>query len=428
MSRPKTILYVCSATISVGEAENAVRFALDLEKAGFSSHFLAFPFVAQFIKQKRLSVDELGVNKKNNYHIFTEVCQRTRPEWIMIADGYWFDFWFGPKHIFDLKWILDNPVGARCATFDILCLSSKNASLPFYNDPTLEDKFRWLNTTDLTDIMPLLVPCPLGFPAQESTQGKSSVLYYRRYTGRLRWDEAQKKDFKKNIGLRAGEKLVLFSIAGWALQGAQVLTEDLDGWLKHFSRMIEIILHGIREKTTLIVISGYPLFVNSTVGCVRIINWESIPFDTHSKFLASSDLFMTANAMSGSLFQAVMSKVPTACLMSSGRDFRKNQAIPPKLLTWFETAEERYPALLRPYLVFPLGWQEILTPLFDNNPFTSTFELLDMLDPVGTINLINDLLFNREKKKLISKNQENYQQQISHLPESEGIMKMLTDR
>ncbi|MCK4494997.1 MAG: hypothetical protein KAU91_01500, partial [Candidatus Aminicenantes bacterium] len=63
MSTEKTVLYVCVGTISLGETENAVRFATDLEKAGFLSHFLAFPFGAQFIRQNHLSVDELGVVK-----------------------------------------------------------------------------------------------------------------------------------------------------------------------------------------------------------------------------------------------------------------------------------------------------------------------------------------------------------------------------
>ena len=427
MSTKKTILYICPGTISLGETENALRFAMDLEKAGFSSHFLAFPFGAKFIKQNHLSVDELGVSKKDNYRIFTQVCQRINPDWILIADGYWFNFWFGPKHIFDLKWILDNPAAARYATFDHLCLSLENKSLLFSNNPTLEDKFKWLNTTDLTDIMPVLVPCPLGFPTQGSTPGKSSVLYYRRYIEQLQWDETQKKNFKRDIGLESEEKLVLFSMAGWALQAAQVVTEDLDAWLKHFSRMLEIIFQGVREKTTLIVISNYPLFVGSSAGCVRIISRESIPFDIYSKFLVSSDFFLTTNAMSNSIAQAVMSKVPAACLMSSGRDFRKNRAIPSEMLPWFKIAEDKYPDLLRPYLVFPLGWQEILTPLFEKNPITNTFEFLDILDPVGTINTINALLFDSEKKRAVLESQKKYIQQIAHLSGPQTTMKSLME-
>lgn len=427
MSSTKTILYVCVGTTSFRETENAVHFAMDLEKGGFSSHFIAFPFGAQFIRQNHLSVDELGVCKKDNYRILTEICHKIKPDWILIADAYYFNFWFGPKHILDLKWILDNPVGAGFATFDHLCLSLKNASLPSFNNPTLEDKFKWLNTTDLTDIMPVLVPCPLGFPTGKSTSEKSSVFHYRRYTEQLQWDETQKKNFKKNIGLEAEEKLVLFSIARWALLAAQVVTEDLDAWLRHFSRMIEMIFQGVREKTTLIVISDYPLFLSSVAGRVRIINWESIPFDTYGRFLATSDLFITTNAMSTSIAQAVMSKVPTACLTSSGRDFRKNKAIPSELLAWFETAEDRYPDLVRPYLVFPVGWQEILTPLFEENPVTSTFEFLDVLDPVGTINVINDLLFNSEKKEAVFESQRNYIGQIARLAAPQRIMKSLME-
>ncbi|KKN04316.1 hypothetical protein LCGC14_1098670 [marine sediment metagenome] len=425
MNMSKTILYVCLGTTSFRETENAVHFAMDLEKGGFSSHFLAFPFGAKFIRQNHLSVEELGVHKKDNYRILSEACQRIKPDWILIADAYYLNFWFGPKHIFDLKWILDNPVAARCATFDHLCLSLKNASLPSFNNPTLEDKFRWLNTTDLTDIMPVMVPCPLGFPTGKSTSRESSVFYYRRYMEQLPWDETKKKNFRKNIGLETEEKLVLFSIARWALLAAQLVTEDLDGWLKHFSRMIEIIFQRVRGKTTLIVVSDYPFFLSSTAGPTRIVNWESIPFDTYGKLMATSDLFITTNAMSTSIAQAVMSKVPTACLISSGRDFRKKKTIPSELLGWFRIAEDRYPDLVRPYLVFPVGWQEILTPLFHQNPVTNTFEFLDMLDPLGAINGINDLLFDSEKKKAVFESQKNYIAQIARLPEPHRIMKSL---
>ncbi|NQS89965.1 hypothetical protein HQ584_09265 [Patescibacteria group bacterium] len=285
-----------------------------------------------------------------------------------------------------------------------------------------------MNTTDLTNTMPVMVPCPLGFPGQRLMPEKSSILYYRRYIEQLQWDETQKENFRQSIGLEAGEKLVFFSIAGWALQAAMVVTEALDAWLKHFSGMLEMIFEGVREKTTLIVICDYPLFINSTVGRVRTINWQSIPFDAYSKFMTASHLFMTTNAMSNSIAQAVMSKIPAACLISSGRDFRKNEAIPAEMLPWFEVAEDRYPDILKPYLVFPLGWQEILAPLFEKNPFMNTFEFLDIFHPVGATNVINDLLFNSEKKESVFEEQEKYREQIDYLPKPEKIMKILIEK
>ena len=409
------------------ETENAVHFALNLKKAGFYNHFLAFPFNARFVKQYGFPVDELKLSKKDNYRIFTEVYERVKPDWILIADGYLFDFWFGPKHIFDIKWILDNPVGARFATFDNLCLSMKNATLPFYNNPDIEDKFRWLHTTDLTTIMPLLVPCPYGFSTAKSSNKKSSIFYYCRYKERLKWDEGRKKNFRDSIGLTAEEKLVLFSISEWPLQVARAITEDLDVWLKHFSHIIEIIFQGVREKTTLLVISPYPLFTNFSKRHLKIINWDLLPIDIYTKFLLTADLFITTSAVSYSIIQAIINKVPAGCLISSGSDFRENKEIPSQLLNWFEIGQKRYPDLLKPYLVFPIGWQEILTSIFEKNPYTDTFKFLDLLNPVGTINTINDLLFNKEKRETLIQKQENYMEQITCLPKPDEIIKSLTE-
>ena len=427
MSISKSILYICLGTITLKETENAVHFALNLKRAGFSNHFLAFPFNARFIKQYGFSVDELKLSKEENYRIFTEVCKRVKPDWILIADGYLFDFWFGPKHIFDMRWILDNPVGAHFATFDNLCLSMENTTLPFYNNPNIEDKFKWLHTTDLTSVMPLLIPCPYAFSNAKFKNKKSSIFYYRRYKERLKWDENQKKNFRNSIGLEMREKLVLFSLLEWPLQVARVITEDLDIWLKHFSQMIEIIFQEVKEKTTLLVISPYPLFTNFSRRHLKIINWDLLSIDIYTKFLLTADLFITTSAISHSIIQAVINKVPAGCLISSGSDFRENKEIPSQLLNWFEIGQKRYPDLLKPYLIFPIGWQEILAPILEKNPYADTFKFLDLLNPGETINTINDLLFNSEKKKSLIQRQENYMEQIAFLPGPEKIMKSLME-
>jgi len=192
-----TVLYVCLGTITLKEMENAVRFALNLKKAGFSSYFLAFPLGAQLIRRYGFSVEKLKFNKKYNYRIFTEVCKRVNPGWILIADGYLFDFWFGPKYIFNIEWVMDNPVGARFASFDNLCLSVRDAVLPFYNISDVEDKFKWLHTTNLTAIMPVLIPCPYAFPLLKPNNEKLPVFYYRRPDKWLeKWDENQKNRLK----------------------------------------------------------------------------------------------------------------------------------------------------------------------------------------------------------------------------------------
>lgn len=424
MTTSKSILYICPGTITLKEIENAIYFALNLKKAGFSNYFLAFPFGARLIRKYGFFAEELRFNKKDNYRIFKRVCERTNPGWILIADGYLFDFWFGPKYIFNIEWIVDNPVGAKFASFDNLCLSIRSKILPFYSSSNIEDKFKWLRTTSLTKLMPVLIPCPYTFPVSKSDNEKSSIFYYRRSNEWLKWNEDQKKSFRDSIGIKKEEKLVLFSISEWPVRITRAITEDVDIWLRYFSHIVKMIFQEVKGKTTLLVISTYPLFNSSTEGYLKIINWDLLPYDIYIKFLLTADLFITTSAISSSIVKAVMGKVPAACLISSGGELKESR-LSSQLINWFKTARAKYPDLLRSYLVFPIGWQEILTFIFEKNPYRDTFEFLDLLKPMATINTINDLLFNKEKRESLIQKQNSYIKQINHLPGPERIMNFL---
>lgn len=412
--------------INSGEMENAIRFAIDLEKSGYSAHFLAFPPGTRFIRNYSSQVDELRYRKDKNYIIFKEVCQKIRPDWILIADGSALDFWFGPKHLFELEWIIDNPVNTRYATFDNFGLSFKKTTLALCNNPAVEEKFRLLNTTDLTEKMPVLVPCPFSFPHENVTNAKSNIFYYRRSAEGLELDEIQKRAIREALGLDNDEKLIFFSISRWPLQLAQALTENISGLLNHFSHIIDMIFQNVQNKTTLIVVSTYPLFSSEIRGNLKIINLDYLRMNIYHKYLSAADLFVTTSALSDSIIKAVMSEIPAAAFISSGSDFRVNRSTPPEMQQWFEIAEERFPDLLKPYYVFPSGWNEVVISLFKNNPFAKTFEFLDMLNPVETIKTINELLSDSEKKRIMFEHRKNYMDKIVNIRKPAELIKKLS--
>lgn len=423
----KTILYVCIGNLGVGEMENAVRFARSIEHVGFLSHFLVVPFGVPFLKKTGIPFNKLGLRKTENYRIFREVCQHVNPDWILIADGSLLDFWIIAKNLFELQWVIDNPVNARYATFDYFGISSKASTLTVFNNPEVERRLRLVHTTDLTQFMPVLLPCPFNFSPEEPPNRQPNIFYYRRSVEFLDWNQSQKQLFKMLLGLDRDEKLVLFSISGWALRAFAALTPDLDGWLRHFSRMVEKIFQKVQCKITLIVISAYPLFSNISKGNVKTINLEFLPMEKYMQYLTAADLFITTNTVSNSIIQAVMSNVPVAVLISSGRDFRTSTTIPPEMFPWFEVAEEKYPDLIKPYYYFPLGWGEIVTPLFENNPITDTFELLDVMDPIRAMNILNEVLLHPEKKTDLFERQESYRYKIAHVPDTEALMGQLME-
>ncbi len=423
----KKILYVCIGTLGVGETENAIRFAKDLEAAGFSSHFLIVPYGVPFFKNIGLPFDRLGLRKKENHRIFDEMCQRIKPDWIFIADGYLAGFWLGAKNLFDLEWVIHNPINAPYATFDYFGIGLKEGMLTVFNSPEIEERFRVVHATDLTKQMPVLLPCPFNF-SSKPTRDQPNVFHYRRSIELLHWDQPQKQVFKAFLGLEQNEKLILFSIARWALMSLTAFIEGLDAWLQHFARMVEIIFQEIRCKATIIVISSYPMFSNVIKENIKILNLEFLPMEKYIQYLTAADLFITTNAVSNSIIQAIMSNVPVAALISSGQDFRTNSAIPKEMLPWFEVAEQRYPDLIKPYYLFPIGWYEIVNALFENNPITQAFECFDIMEPVQAMITLNELLLNPFKRASLFERQKHYQQALAHLSDPPTLMGKFMDR
>ena len=82
----------------------------------------------------------------------------------------------------------------------------------------------------------------------------------------------------------------------------------------------------------------------------------------------TADLFITiitTSAISSSIIQAVMSKIPAACFVSSGEPKEEKGCLSSQLINWFKIGQTKYPDLLKPYLVFPVGWREILAFIFE---------------------------------------------------------------
>ncbi|MEV0135694.1 DUF6365 family protein [Dactylosporangium sp. NPDC050688] len=114
------------------------------------------------------------------------------------------------------------------------------------------------------------------------------------------------------------------------------------------------------------------------------------PPDFHAR-LASADLFVTGNAVSVTLTQAVLAGVPSLLLdnhkiLDVGRLLASGSA--PAWLA--QTAPEL--TIAYPYRVFPWGWHSFLTPVLTDNPYVDCFRSAGVFERRRVLRAMTELL------------------------------------
>ena len=419
-------LYICLNTLFGNETDTALRFSSDLEQMGISSHFIAFPSQARQIRAQGGSVSELGLRKSDNSRLVKEVCQTLQPQWVFVADAITLNFWFGPSHLFDIGWISYGSDRSQVIAFDHFGLSLKEGLIPICNHTHVESKFKWLQTTQLAEIALVAIPCPFGFPTvHRSSEGRQAVWFFRGETF-MRREESLAAAFKTSLGLGEHEKLILLEVSGWPLQIAQAFTENLNEWIAHLARGTEILFQTIQGTATIIVVSPYPLFpLPIRLGDVRFINLDLIPDELFLIYLLSADLFVTTNAFSKSLINAATSGTRAALFVPRGRENYAGSAFSSEYLSWCNTTIECFPELMHPCYVFPLGWEEIVSPHLRENPFFSFVGLLDLSDPDEAANTLNGLLSNHQSQQVREQLRLEYLKEVALLPKPHELLEKL---
>lgn len=381
------ILYIC-VSFDKDRLLNVLYFAKELGKKGYLNYFLTLPYGVPFFKDVNISFEKLTYSKDENYRIFKEFCLNVKPDYILLADGALFDFWFGPAELFKIDWIIDNPSQAHFASFDYLGLANREHTFFIANSPQIEEKFKTIHLRDLTKVMPILIACPLGFPGDYYAEPEN-VFYYRRPDNFLSWSDGYKEIFKINLGVKENDKLAVVYLDTGSLQISAATTENQEKLLNCFCRTMEKIFSGLQHKITLTVLTNYPVTLNIIPEKAHIILLDTLTIDMYFKFLTAADIFISSNAVSGFITQAILSSVPCAVIADS---------------------------------------DEISTAVFQNNPVTDIINFLNITQPEKAITTINNILFDSGEKEFFLKRAENYRGKINSLLSPEKIITQIGER
>jgi hypothetical protein len=138
-------------------------------------------------------------------------------------------------------------------------------------------------------------------------------------------------------------------------------------------------------------------------------HFSQLPYPMFHERLASSDLFLTANVLSVTLAQAVLSGVPSLVLHNHeelGQD---------ELPDWATTAAKLL-HVAHPFRVAPLGWHDLLEPLLAGNPYQDCFAAAGVFDRPAVLRTLAGLLDEQPARARLRERQQDYRDGLAGLP------------
>jgi hypothetical protein len=138
-------------------------------------------------------------------------------------------------------------------------------------------------------------------------------------------------------------------------------------------------------------------------------HFSRMPYAMFQARLAAADLFLTTNALSTTLAQAVLGAVPALVLDNHERLGPDDR--PSWLAACAPLLETAYP-----FRVAPLGWHDLLAPLLSDNPYRGCFATAGLFDWAAVLGALTELLFDQPARAALRQRQRDYGEQVAGLP------------
>jgi hypothetical protein len=137
-------------------------------------------------------------------------------------------------------------------------------------------------------------------------------------------------------------------------------------------------------------------------------HFSRLPYPMFHARLAGADLFLTTNALSATLAQAVLAGVPA--LLLDNHQSLAGPAVP----AWLAGTAP----LLRtahPFRVAPLGWHDLLEPLLAGNPYRDCFATAGIFDRPAVLRQLAGLLDDRRERSRLWQRQRELRDRLAEL-------------
>ncbi|NOU18132.1 MAG: hypothetical protein HOO91_11310 [Bacteroidales bacterium] len=425
------VLFCSPAINALGETYTIANFALELMNKGHECYFLApllgkrylltFGFSEHLILVLKGSIKEDKELLKNNKVIFDAFLDKVSPDFVIVAD--WHEFkpnGNSNNNSYNIHWFNDK---IKLGTFDHFGFAPKGIKLDLFINGYKTDKL--IPPTNQFSF--IIRPCPHH---NNLKKNEDKIFYWAIIKDKFDYSTTHKEGFRKYsdshniqifhpIGLwqeRAIDKIFLNSKI------------NKDYYADIFLPIMFNYLTDLNEEISYIVISGK--VKQETKTKYRNINITWKPPIGNSEFmqhLFASDILITDNLMSSNIGKAAYGNVIPIVFTNSMTFDKKNNLHCNFELT--DNIREKISVLvdhklLFPYKAFPMGLNEI-EEMYDNNPFTSCFIMLELFDEVSSKELFYKLIKEKSLSEEIQSKQKQYVEFNKKLLTAEEILMQL---
>jgi hypothetical protein len=348
------LLFLGLGHLSNGDVSIAADFARQLPADQFRVGFVTAPAVAPYVRALGLEAYPLdGRLPQDNLATFDRLVAELRPDLLVAADAFTLDYstaWSGLsmsllRHRYDLP----------LASFDQYDYPAANYVVDFYAG----HRTRFPRLLDECDL--LIRNSPLNRPVP-GAPGAPGVIVTRMVCGGSAPMRAARP--------RRDPPTVFLANSRWEYVNV-VRSPGLAQLVRVMPRVLHSHLAGLGRPLRVVHVGPAPWdFPVAPQVDYRYVD-RLPPPEFHAR-LAEADLFLTGNAVSVTLTQAVLAGVPSLLLQNHKilkvAELVRQGSAP----AWLAEAASGLDAAY-PFRVYPWGWHEFLSPVLSDNPYLDCF-------------------------------------------------------
>jgi len=230
---------------------------------------------------------------------------------------------------------------------------------------------------------------------------------------------------KDALNLSDKDKLIVISTAEW--QQSSYNNPDGDRISEKTSILLTKYLSQI-SHTNLLHVGPRPFAVASDFK--DKYHWRpQMPKKQFDTLLGSCDLYLSLNLSATTTTTTVASKIPTIVVQNSYYGITTSQIVeqlnesPSQFVReWLDSAVPLYR-----FRLWPLGLYKFFDPILRNNPYCSTFELVELLDESNFISTVSQVLWSQYSRERMQKNCSEYWQAINDLPSGDVLVSKIIE-
>lgn len=396
----RRILFLGLGHLSNGDVSIAVDFARQLPPERFAVCFVTASAAAPHVRATGLAVHALeSEDARANLAEFDRIVAEFRPDLMVAADAFTLDYstaWSGLS-----MELLRSRYDVALGSFDQYDYPAAHYAVDFYNGHTTRFP-RLLEACDL-----VIRNCPLNRPAP----AEPGLITTRMVGGgSTPLPPARRPGERPTVFLANSRWEYVNAVHSVAMtQLIQAMPALIHSHLSALDRPLRIVHVGP-------VAWDFPISPQ-----IEYRHTARLPPTEFHARLTGADLFVSANAVSVTLTQAVLAGVPSLLL---GNDkildlatLNRAGSVP----GWLRAAAPGL-SVAYPFRVFPWGWHSFLTPVLTDNPYTDCFLTAGVFQRRQVLRALDELLDSTEARARLAAGQATLLDRLGRLtPVAEAL-------